>query len=79
MLAGCHAAFVCITENDVDDVIEEECFAMLATEVLCRGGGVSYTGGPECMHSLGYTNTTEDVFLCGEMCLAVLAAVDAGW
>jgi len=36
MLTGRHAAFVCIAEYDIDDVVEEECFAMLATEVLCK-------------------------------------------
>jgi hypothetical protein len=29
-------------------------------------------------YTLGYTDATEDIFLCREMCLAVLAAVDAG-
>lgn len=32
--AGCHAAFNSFTLCDVDDIIEEVCFAMLASEVL---------------------------------------------
>ena len=32
--AGCHASLVGVALDDVDDFLEEECFAVLAAEVL---------------------------------------------
>lgn len=70
--AGGHVPLVGLGLGDVDYVVEEICFAMLAAEVLDR------LAMRRSRVSLVLTDPTDDVVVVGQVRLAVLAAVDLG-
>ena len=78
MFAGGHAAFVRITEHDVNHVVEEERFAMLATEVLkAKHEVLVHDIGSVTVVLSSMTYPADDLVMVGQMGLAVLAAIDA--
>jgi hypothetical protein len=71
--AGGHAALVGLGLGDVDDVVEQVCFAVLPTEVL----DISVTGSLTWWRD-AWTDPADNVIVVGQMRLAVLAPVDLG-
>lgn len=65
-----HIAFPGLARRYIHDTVEEVRFAMLATEILRTNQYVGSSPGAE------QTYPTYDIVMVGEVCLAVLAAID---
>ena len=72
MATSGHVALVRVRLGDVDDAIKQVGFAVLAAEVLGPVSAVRMSGKRSRR-----THPAEDVIMVGEVCLAVLAAIDA--
>jgi len=69
---GGHVALIRVRLGDVDDTVEQVGFAVLATEVLGHVSAVRMSG-----RRSRRTHPAEDVIMVGEVCFAILAAIDA--
>lgn len=75
MSPSCHVALAWLALNDVDDGAEEVRFAVQAAEVLQSLGLAQRV---QILVDSKRSYRANDVVVVGEVCLAVLAAVDHG-